>query len=202
MNVIAYSQRAAGLGTLQTYIDSKLIEVDGSFQKEMNPPEKKKYSGGEHMVFVVCDPSADSDLATNIAEEAPNGEHLVLETGAELGPQSVAYVVASGTAVHVASLGVTLWGSRSEASPAAALTTSGAVADHDQLRQYGGGRPPLGTKVIDGWVVPGDDYQRVREVLMDYREERIELEEAAGRLDTTKKTIRKASDRTDLYRLE
>jgi hypothetical protein len=37
---------------------------------------------------------------------------------------------------------------------------------------------------------------------MDYREERIELEEAAGRLDTTKKTIRKASDRTDLYRLE
>lgn len=200
MNVLGYTQREPGLEALQTYIDSKIVGVNGDFREAIDPPGKKKYSSDAHLVHVVCDPNGE--LTTQVAEESPNGEHLVLDTGGELGPQGLAYVVASGTDVHIASLGVTLWGSRSEASPAAALAATGAVADHDQLRQYAGGRPPLGTKVIDGWVVPGDDYQRVREVLMDYREERIELEEAAGRLDTTKKTIRKAADRTGLYRLK
>lgn len=200
MNLLAYTQRAEGLETLRTYIDSKLVEVNGSFRESMDSPGEESFSSESHLVHVVCDPSGD--FAAEVAEEAPNGDHLVLASGAELGPQGIAHAVGSGVDVHIAGLGVTVWGSRSDPSPAAALATSGAAAEHDQLRQYAGGRPPLGTKVVDGWLVPADEFDHVREVLSAYREERLDLAAAADRLDTTEKTIRKAADRTALYRLE
>ncbi|GAB7020324.1 hypothetical protein JCM18750_31850 [Halostagnicola bangensis] len=79
--------------------------------------------------------------------------------------------------------------------------------DHssDALNQgipHAGGRPPIGCKVEDGMLRPGDDFEHVRRVLLDVRDGQRSKRRAAHKLDCARKTITNALERTDLYALD
>lgn len=70
------------------------------------------------------------------------------------------------------------------------------------LKRHAGGRAALGTKVQEGFLVKNDDYNEVRETLIQHIEGSVSIEEAADRLETTTRTIERARQRKELYRLQ
>lgn len=76
-----------------------------------------------------------------------------------------------------------------------------AYTDDNVIRKHTGGRAPAGTRVENGFLVKSNDYEEIRETLTQYREGDISKEQAADRINTTKRTIERASDRTELYQL-
>lgn len=66
---------------------------------------------------------------------------------------------------------------------------------------HSGGRPPLGTTVVDGMLREGDEYHLVRRVLQRYRNGKLDQQEAADRLGCALQTVENASKRLKLYNL-
>lgn len=64
------------------------------------------------------------------------------------------------------------------------------------------GRPPLGFDVIDGRLVPGDDYHRVCNLLQKVEDDRLSKRWAADKLGCVRKTIANALDRPEMYDLD
>ena len=67
-------------------------------------------------------------------------------------------------------------------------------------RAWSGGRPPLGTEVVDGKLIKGDDFELVSRTLLKVRRGDISKAEASRRLSCARKTITNSiNDRAELY---
>lgn len=75
-------------------------------------------------------------------------------------------------------------------------------SDDEFIRQHAGGRAPLGTKIEDGFIVRGEDYQYIRETLQKHIKGDITKETAADRIGTTNRTVERAAQRDELYKLQ
>lgn len=68
------------------------------------------------------------------------------------------------------------------------------------LTRYRGGRPPLGFTSENGHLVPAENFERVRQVLMRVQDG-MSKSRAAELLECTRQTIRAAVNRPNLYQL-
>lgn len=202
MLLIGYTQHSIGLHQLDSFINQKIVSIDVDLPEDVDSPGMAKYRSDEHRCSIVCDTEKVESTIEEVAKAAKKADHFVVFLPTGIGLKHVHNIVASETAVHVTSLNLTLWGSKRQQLETAEPKVEGEVSGRTKLKRYAGGRPPLGTTTLDGWVVPGDDYEAVQRTLERYRSNDIDAEAAAKALDTTKKTVRNAAERTELYGLE
>jgi DNA invertase Pin-like site-specific DNA recombinase len=75
------------------------------------------------------------------------------------------------------------------------------IAARQESDDYRHGPAPLGFEKDDGQLVEGDNYDRVCTVLDMVAREEMSQRQAAKELDTSRRTIRRALDRGELYGL-
>jgi DNA invertase Pin-like site-specific DNA recombinase len=80
-------------------------------------------------------------------------------------------------------------------------TKEGIAARQNADDEYHHGRPPLGFSKDDGHLIEADDYHDVVAVLDMVQKDELSKRKAAQRLDTSRTTINRALDRTELYGL-
>lgn len=117
--------------------------------------------------------------------------------------------ITPGAAVHDVSRGVVL-AERADISPAVQRVITELTADEtdDDATPLGdgieheGGRPPLGTRVEDGMLVPDDNYDDVVQALQHVDAGAMSAATAAKQLDCCRRTIGNAVKRRELYQLD
>lgn len=83
----------------------------------------------------------------------------------------------------------------------AQMRTKEGIAARQENEDYHHGRPPLGFEKDDGLLVEGENYHEVVSILDMVQKDEMSKRKAAQRLDTSRKTIDRALERTDLYGL-
>lgn len=77
--------------------------------------------------------------------------------------------------------------------------TKEGIAARQQSEDYHHGRPPLGFEKEDGQLIEGDNYHQICTVLDMVAKGELSKRKAAKELDTSRTTISRALDRSDLY---
>ena len=77
--------------------------------------------------------------------------------------------------------------------------TKEGIAARRQEDNYHHGRPPLGFENNDGHLVPAENYDQVVAALEMVKNENLSKRGAAAELDTSRSTISRALERSDLY---
>ena len=138
----------------------------------------------------------------------PETKHLTVPSMANMDAEYVTDALRHGVDVHTPDTGVVLRGDGGEPEPAvqqAIYTLCGDASDADTLIEgipHRGGRPPIGTKVENGYLRAADDYRDVCIVLQDVRDGRTAKTDAASKLGCARKTIDNALNRELLYQLD
>lgn len=81
------------------------------------------------------------------------------------------------------------------------MNTKEGIAARQQEDDYHHGRPPLGFEKQDGRLIEGENYDQVCAVLDMVEKDELSKREAAQELDSSRSTIRRAMDRSELYGL-
>ena len=141
--------------------------------------------------------------------EEENTENVVIPT---VYVESVAFIddiVSSGAHVHFEGTGITVHGDAEKGiGPVIRRSLRRLTGDRRDAAAivdgipHSGGRPPIGCRVEDGVLRPGEDYYRVCETLQDVKDGVTPKVEAADKIDCSRKTIDNALERTELYQID
>ena len=148
------------------------------------------------------------DALEDLLEEE-NTENVVIPT---VYVESVAFIddiVSSGAHVHFEGTGITVHGDAEKGiGPVIRRSLRRLTGDRRDAAAivdgipHAGGRPPIGCRVEDGVLRPGEDYYRVCETLQDVKDGVTPKVEAADKIDCSRKTIDNALERTELYQID
>lgn len=135
----------------------------------------------------------------------PSVDHLVSR---DVGLNRVRELVGSGTRLHFVDAGVTVQpcvgitdATERALNALSIVPPASIVADDASTYEHTGGRPPLGFEAQDGELVPGDEYEKVCQVLQEVRNGVRSKRSAADELRCARATIGNALDRPDMYGL-
>lgn len=210
MPVIVHADSNQHVPGAQEFINNKnLTRQSVSFDESLE--SKKEYSkrielreSGETVYLFVGDGNEKNEEVLNWVNDVDADHYVTYRATTTSLIQKIIDDVSLETAAHVVRTGITIHGDQPMSSSASdvlfGVTTHRDLAD--TLTKHRGGRPPIGTAVEDGYLIKGEDYQTVRRTLQNYIDGKLLCEEAAEKLDTTIKTISKASKRRELYQLE
>lgn len=150
--------------------------------------------------LVINEESEDDEIKSNTIDKAIRDcEELVIPiTSASI--HEIQELLDEDMSVHLPRVGIKI--TRHSNVTNEMLDSLTAYTDDDVIRKHTGGRAPAGTRVENGFLVKNNDYEEIRETLTQYRQGDISKQEAADRINTTKRTIERASDRTELYQLQ
>jgi hypothetical protein len=196
MTLIAYAHNHEDAQVIEQFfkINNNLEPLNFNLNEEEKPTRLEVEEGCS---IVLND--ENTEIKHRTYNEAQNYDNFVIRINRTRIGLIEELIQTANTIIHLPDTGISLHSINDISSELLEL-----IAPHsngDVLQIHRGGRAPLGCRIEDDYLVKAEDFERVRETLMQHVEDSISEEEAAAKLETTKRTIQRARERDDLYRL-